>query len=213
MTTVPNQSSPAAAAGTFDPSTIESLANQMAALLVQFEALVPDLQPHDARVIKRVAQTARFTDPLLAPTVNTVNSVSIVPPALFNVDRAKQALMYRDYLRPLAQRLLILGGAVNFSVDSKLALSGEDLLQVYAWAQRAVNGPNGAVLRPWFDEMQRMMKKAINRRKKSSGPAAPPAPHPMQGFLAMRGDSQPETGELELPEHLEDLFDGFDDEE
>src|SRR5580765_6632000 len=138
MSTVhPNQSQ-AAAVSVFDPSTIDSVASQMDALLVEFQGLVPDLQPHDPRQINRVAQVARFADPLLAPTINTISSVSIVPAALFDADRAKQALIYRDYIRPFAQRLLVLGGSLNFSVDSKLALAGEDLLQMYAWVQRAV---------------------------------------------------------------------------
>jgi hypothetical protein len=193
----------------FDPSTIDSVTSQMRGLINQFEGLVPDLQPHDPRQIKRVAQVARFADPLIAPTINTINTVSIVPPMLFDADRAKQALIYRDYIRPFAHRLLVLGGSLNFSVDLKLAVAGEDLLQMYAWVQRAMNGPNGAVLRPWFDEMQRMMKKAINHRKNAlpSGPSTPP---PAQGFMAIRHE-QLEPDELELPESIYDLFDDFDE--
>jgi hypothetical protein len=211
MSTVePTPSAPKTTPSAFDLSTIDSVTGQMRTLLTEFEGLVPDLQPHDPRQIKRVAQVARFADPLIAPTINTINTVSIVPPMLFDADRAKQALIYRDYIRPFAQRLLVLGGSLNFSVDAKLAIAGEDILQMYAWAQRAVNGPNGAVLRPWFDEMQRMMKKALNHRKSApaSGPSTPP---PAQGFLAIR-HGQLEPDELELPESIYDLFADFDEE-
>jgi hypothetical protein len=204
MSTVePNPSAPKTTP-VFDPSTIETVTGQMSTLLTQFEGLVPDLQPHDSRQIKRVAQVARFADPLIAPTINTINTVSIVPSMLFDADRAKKALIYRDYIRPFAHRLLVLGGSLNFSVDAKLAVAGEDILQMYAWVQRAVNGPNGAVLRPWFDEMQRMMKKAINHRK-NAPPSAPSTPPQAQGFLALRSEPS-ELDELELPENIYDLF-------
>ncbi len=185
-------------------SSLDTITAQLLALVIQMEGIVPDLEPHDTREIGRVAAGAKFADLLIAPTITTVTSVPSVPQDLFKVDRARDALMYRDRLRPIAQRMAALTQGLEFTIDSKMSLAGEDALQTYHWAKRAALGPNGAALHPYVDEMRRVVKKAINRHPKkatanspSTPPAAPPIPHG-QTFMAIRPPAEDAASD-ELP--------------
>ncbi len=182
-------------------STPDNIASQLLAIIIQMEGLIPDLQPHNANEIAKVAATAKFAHELITPTITTVTSVPSVPQDLFKVERGRDALRYRDMLRPIAQRLAVFTQGLEFTIDSKLSDAGEDALQTYHWAKRAVNGPSGAALSPYLDEMRRVVKKAINRHPKkatSAPPSTPPAPQG-QTFMAIRPPAEEVDGD-QLPE-------------
>lgn len=183
MNSVQNTTTPAAtnAADTPNPS-LAAIGGQLLELVIQMEGLVPDLKPHDPQTVKRVTQGAKFAHALIVPTITTVNSLPAVPAGLFNVDRGRDALAYRDELYPIAQRLGAFVEALYFSINSKLSESGGEALQTYTWAKRAENGPIGPALRPYLDEMRRVVRKAINFKGKDSTPETP-APQG-QSFLA-----------------------------
>lgn len=185
MNNVEVSKTPAAtnAADTPDPS-LAAVTGQLLDLVIQMEGLVPELKPHDPQTVARVTQGAKFAHALIAPTITTVNSITAVPAGLFNVDRGRDALAYRDELYPVAQRLGAFVEALYFSINSKLAESGGEALQTYTWAKRAENGPIGPALRPYLDEMRRVVRKAINFKGKDSTPETP-APQG-QSFLAER---------------------------
>jgi hypothetical protein len=187
--TTPADPSPASGTpGTPDTAALPSAADQILALVVQMENLVPNLRPHDIRKIRQVSSSAKFAHLLIAPTINAVTSVATVPQGIFNVERARRALVVRDLFRPLAVRIRALADNIDYGVDDDLAGGGEESLQTYHWAKRAEKGPNGPALRPYLDEMQRVVRKVINRtRKKAGSPTTPNAPPPnAQGFMAIR---------------------------
>lgn len=189
----------AATATSADSPSLTAIAGQLGELVTQMEGLIPDLTPHDGRQVRRVASAAKFAAELIVPTITTMTVVPSAPKDLFDVEAGRQALEYRDQFRPIAQRLTALGTALEFSIDSKLSKSGEDSLQTYHWAQRALRGPNGPALAPYVEEMRRAVKKAINRHPKPATPDTPspeaPAGH---AFMAFRRP-EPEV-EGELPE-------------
>jgi hypothetical protein len=181
--------------------SLPEIAGQLADLVTKMEALVPDFAPHDKRESSRVAAGARFAHELIGPTVTIVTAVPSMPQDLFKVDKAQEALLIRDQLRPIAQRLAAFTQGLDFTIDTKLSAAGEDALQTYHWAKRAALGPNGAALHPYLDEMRRVVKRAINRTPAKRKPATP-APQG-QGFMA--GLPQPAAedtaaGAGELPE-------------
>jgi hypothetical protein len=185
-----------------DTQRLQQIAGQLVGLVVQMEALVPDFEPHDRREISRVAASARFAHELIAPTVTIITSVASVPQDLFKVEKAREALLIRDQLRPIAQRLAAFTQGLEFTIDTKLSAAGEDALQTYHWAKRAALGPNGAALHPYLDEMRRVVRRAINRNKKKATSQAPPTPQG-QGFMAALPQPAADdaaTGEGELPE-------------
>src|SRR5256885_9425534 len=152
MTTVQNQANATAAtaadtpanitANATDPppaggSPVDLLASQLLALVVQMEGLVTDLKPHDPLQIQRVNTTARFAESLIVPTITTVTTVP-TPPGLFDVDKGREALEFRDKVGPVVQRLAVLVSATTFTLSDKMASSGEQVLQTYRWAKAAV---------------------------------------------------------------------------
>jgi hypothetical protein len=164
---------------------LDPMASQLLDLVTKMETLVPDFEAHDKREIKRVSAGAKFAHELIASTVTMVTSVPSVPQDLFKVAQAQEALQVRDQLRPIAERLAAFTRGLEFTIDTKLSAAGEDALQTYHWAKRAANGPNGAVLHPYLDEMRRVVRRAINRSKKPKAEPPPPSPAPHgQTFMA-----------------------------
>jgi hypothetical protein len=226
MTTIPNvPAAPNAADSTTpadpspDPGTpatgdttpMQPVADQILALVVQIENLVPNLRPHDIRKIRRVSSSAKFAHFLIAPTINAVQSVPSVPQGIFDVERGRRALVARDLFKPLAVRIRALADNIDYGVDEDLSTGGEQSLQAYHWAKRAEKGPNGPALRPYLDEMQRVVRKVINRPRKKAGtpatPDTPPSNTPppnAQGFMATRRP-QPEPDDFEMPKSIYDL--------
>jgi hypothetical protein len=47
-------------------------------------------------------------------------------------------------------------------------------ISTYQWSKRATKHPDGAGLKPYVDEMQRVVEKTINRRAKHQEPAGTP---------------------------------------
>lgn len=228
MTTIPNEPTPATNAtdptttpadpapdpgtpgtpGTPDTAALPSVADQMLALVEQMEKLAPNLRPHDIRKIRQVSSSAKFAHLLIAPTINAVMSVPSVPKGIFDVDRGRRALLVRDLFRPLAVRIRALADNLDYSVDDDLAGGGEESLQTYHWAKRAEKGPNGPALRPYLDEMQRVVRKVINiSKKKAAAPSTPgttPPPN-AQGFMAAFRSPQPEPDDSWMPKSIYEL--------
>jgi hypothetical protein len=196
--TTPADPSPAPGTpGTPDTSALPSVADQILAHLVQMESLVPNLRPHDIRKIRQVSSSAKFAHLLIAPTINAVLSVPTVPQGIFNVERGRRSLVLRDLMKPLAVRIRALADNIDYGVDDDLAAGGEESLQTYHWAKRAESGPNGPALRPYLDEMKRVVKKILNRTKKAGSPTTPDTPPTTppnaQSFMAIRRpDSDPD---------------------
>src|SRR5205085_11981803 len=96
---------------------------------------------------------------------------------LFDVEGGRKALAFRDDLRPIAQRIAVIASKLDFSVDSKLADAAIETLQTYQWSKRHAKQSDGAGLRPYVAEMQRVVEKTINHRPKHQEPApSTPAP-------------------------------------
>jgi hypothetical protein len=208
-TTTSSNIQPTASAETPVDASPETIATQLIGLLDQFEGLVPGFQPHDVSDVHRVATAARFAHELIQPTITAVSSFAPASERkMFDIDRGKAALQYRNALRPVAQRLSALLNGVEFTIDSQMAEAGTEALQAYAWAKTYAKGPDGAGLRPYLDEMRRVVKKAINRRKPAATTPAPsPAPAPpAQGFLASNLVPR-SSSEGDLPENFRKALD------
>jgi len=183
------------------------IAGQLIALLDQFEGLVPGFQPHDVADVRRVSTAARFAHELISPTITAVSSFE--PAAdrkMFDVERGKAALLYRDALRPVAQRLSALLDGVEFTINSQLAESGTEALETYAWAKAFARGPKRAGLRPYLDEMRRVVRRAINHRKPAAA-TPPPFTPPSQGFLAANMLPSQNAADDDLPDNFRKALD------
>lgn len=175
-----NSSSTQTAVQATDPPsaavTPEELAAELIVLIDQFEAKIPNFQPHDRNDIRRVAAVARFATELVVPTIATTTSFA---PAgernLLNIDRATHALRSRDALRPVIQRLAALRDGVEFTVNNALADAGGEALHVYAWAKVYAKRPDAAALHPYVSAMSKVVKKVINHRKSSSATTPTPS--------------------------------------
>jgi hypothetical protein len=201
--------------------TPEELAAELAVLIDQFEAKIPNFQPHDRNDIRRVSAVARFATELVVPTIATTTSFG---PAgernLLNIERATLALRSRDALRPVIQRLAALRDGVEFTVNNALADAGGEALHVYAWAKVYAKRPDAAALHPYVSEMSKVVKKVINHRKPSSTPTpnpsgSTPAPTPTgsqlppgaHGFLASKMVPAGQAGEDVYPDAFNEALD------
>ena len=118
---------------------------------------------------------ARFAGELVTPTITAVtNFEPLRSRKFFDVDGGRKTLAFRDDFRPIAQRIAVLASHVDYAIDDKLAEAAIEALQTYQWSKRAAKHPDGAGLRPYVSEMQRVMEKTINRRAKHQEPAGTP---------------------------------------
>ena len=139
----------------------------MTALLDQLEALIPEHPKPDAARKWTVRANARFAAELVTPTIAAVtNYPALQERKLFDVEAGRKALAVRDDLRPIAQRIAVIASEIEFAIDSMLADAAIETLQTYQWSKRHVKGPDGAGLRPYVSEMQRVVEKTINHRAK-----------------------------------------------
>jgi hypothetical protein len=151
-------------------------ATRISALLDELETLIVDFPlPEPARA-GTVHANARFAGELVTPTITAVtNFEPLRSRKLFDVDGGRKALAFRDDFRPIAQRVAVLAAHIDYAVDDKLAEAAIEALQTYQWSKRATKHPDGAGLKPYVDEMQRVVEKTINRRPKHQEPAVTPA--------------------------------------
>ncbi|HXH38505.1 MAG TPA: hypothetical protein VNN08_07745, partial [Thermoanaerobaculia bacterium] len=137
----------------------------------------------------------KFARPLIPTTITAVNSYQPLQQRnLFNVPKGQAAVDYDDSMYPISTRLAALTVALLYSINVKLADSGEEALQVYQWAKRHVKQPDGGGIRTYVDDMQRDVERTLNRRRKPQKPSGTPpstppvnpspTPAPTQGFLA-----------------------------
>jgi hypothetical protein len=153
------------------------------ALIGQIEANIPGFIPYDINDARRVGNLARFAKDLIPKMVATVASLSSVAGMnTFDVGEGKISLAYDTAMQPVIQRLSALLNGVQFTTDSRLARSTEQVLATYAWMKKKAKGPSGVELRPYRDDMALTMKKVLNRRSKPA--SKPPAPEDAQTSLA-----------------------------
>jgi hypothetical protein len=157
----------------------------MIELIAEMESIVPDLTQPDPTRIRRIAQRAKFARPLIPTTITAVNSYQPLQMRnLFNVPAGQAAIEYDGAMHPIGTRLAALTVALLYSINVKLAASGEEALQTYQWAKRHVKQPDGGGIRTYVEEMQSKVERTINRRKPQKASNPPPTPPPTQGFLA-----------------------------
>jgi len=162
-------------------------ASRMAELLNEMEALIPDLVQPDISRIKRISQSAKFGQALIPHVITPVSSYAPFQQRnLFDVASGQAALDYQQQLHPITKRMAAITLAMSYSVNQKLAVSGEEALQMYQWAKRHVKQPDGGGARTYVEDMQSVVGRTMNRRHKpQTPPATPPAGTPKgQGFLA-----------------------------
>jgi hypothetical protein len=193
---------------------VELIAQQYRDAIAGLQAIMPLLK-FDSRQTRRVAASAKFASALIEPTIAMVTSASLAKERnLFNVYDGEFALELCSQITPLFQQLASLAADGLFTIDSKAAASSVQALQTQKWAQHAAKQPEGAELHPYVAEMERSVKKVLNRRKGSTPvptptPTPTPAPSPAElppgakGFLAPRLAAA-KTAE---PESVADLFD------
>jgi hypothetical protein len=184
------------------PPVAADVAPELEQLLDRMEAIIPDYTHPDRTRRSRVSANARFADQLIAPTISAMNAYAPFSSRnLFDIGAGRAALDYRDSLRPIALRLAAITLSLSYSIDDKLATSGQEALQVYHWAKRHAKQPDGGGAQTYVDEMTRVVARTVNRRPKSrtpdTTPTAPPSNTPSQGFLSGSASSaEPDDDEI-----------------
>jgi hypothetical protein len=201
--TPPTADTPAVAA----TKDVEVIAQRFRDAIAILLTIMPDLLKYDAREIRRIAASAKFADGLLTPAIFMTTAASPAKQRnMFDPYEGEYATALRDQVGPLMLQLGAFVADVEFTILNKLAVASVHALQMYKWAQHAANQPDGAELHPFVADMERVVMRALNRRKRrSASPAPEPAPQPpvAQGFLAPNlGSRKPAE-----PENVADSFD------
>jgi hypothetical protein len=176
-------------------SPLPAIAAELQSLLDRIEALIPNYKPYDVKTNRAVTSAARFGHELIAPTITAVTSF---PPLawrnLFDVARAEEALLFRDSLRPVLLRMSAIAAGFRFTLDDTVAAAATEALETYQWAKRRAKRSDAIALRPYLDEMQRVVRKVMNVRQTKSAPkplpgGGSPVPPAAQSLMATRNDS------------------------
>lgn len=186
-----------AVAATVNAFEDEDVAGRLQAAIEAMEAVVPQRKPHDSKELKRNAGAARFAHELVAPSVSATSAIAEAR-RIYDGEKGRKALAARDAIRPLIQRGRAYFDSLEFTLNEQLADAGAEALQFYAWAKKYQKRKGGAAIRPYVDEMQRVIQKTLNRRKAAAAPAqnAPPAG---PTFLPIRGVAPSASEVEELP--------------
>jgi hypothetical protein len=182
-----------------------AIAEQVGNAIEVLDAALAHLRPRDAVEAQRNSGTVRFADDLIAPTVTAATtSEHLKDRGMFDVERAQDAITYRDLMRPFAQWLRTRAAMIDFDIDARLAVSGREALAVYQWAKRMARSPDMADLRPFVEQMRKVVKREINRRPVKTAPASPEA---VQGFHGIiRQEAEPPIDFDDLPEDYQELL-------
>src|SRR5882672_3866520 len=117
------------------------------ALIGQIEANIPGFIPYDINDARRVGNLARFAKDMIPKMIATVSSLpSVAGMNTFDVGEGKISLGYDTTIQPVIQRLSALLNGVQFTTDSRLARSTEQVLATYAWMKKKAKGPSGVEL-------------------------------------------------------------------
>jgi hypothetical protein len=221
-----NRSSSRTAVRTQSRTTTKAIADpaaaaaRMAQLLDEMESLIPDLTKPDLTKVKRMAQSAKFGRALIPPIINAVNSY---PPFqqrnMFDTAAGQDAIDYHGQFHPITQRMASITLAMSYSMNVKLATSGEQALQLYQWAKRHVKQPDGGGAQPWVDDLQSVVDRTMNRRRKPRASAntppttppskTPPTTPPTQGFLApslaKKAKAQSDPDDDQILDHVREI--------
>jgi hypothetical protein len=170
------------------------------ALIGQIEAHIPGFTSHDTNDAKRVANVSRFAKDMIPKMIAMVSALpSVVGLNTFDAVEGKIALAFDTAMQPVIQRLSALLDGAQFTTDSRLARSTEQVLATYAWMTKTAKGPSGVELRPYRDDMALTMKKVLNRR--SNRASKPAAPEDAETSLAPDPDpAKPADDDDDLPE-------------
>ena len=162
------------------PVDLATVVAKFTEFLDSVESLVPGYQmPHQAQDRSRAATTARFAQPMMQPTSTALDSFpKLREHNTFDPVAGAATLQYRDTLRSIGQRMMAVGDALIYSGELKAAGTARSLLHTYNLAQRLARDPDYAGLRPYVEEIGRVVKKVVNRRPKVAVPAG------SQTFLA-----------------------------
>src|SRR5438105_2331516 len=180
------------------PLSPTDLAARLNAILDDFVAAFPNLRPHDTRVAKQNATVVRFAPDLINPTIAAAtNNPAFAKLNIFDPAEGKLALDYESALAPIRQRLSVLSADVDFSTSLPVAAAATKTLHSYSIMKRLAKQEDGAALRPYVAEMQRVVKRVLNRRRAAPAtpspepppadtpaPGAPPPANAPQSFLA-----------------------------
>ena len=169
---------------------LSSIVSQITTHLDQIQALIPDYLPPDPARRKHVAANARFANETIVPAINaTENYAPLGQTNILDIGAARHALALRDALRPLMVRMQALVDGGNYTIDTALAGSGVQVLQLYDWSKRHLKVAGTNALKPYFDDIAVKIEKTINHRPKKTDQGQPPAP----AFMARRRVPIPEN--------------------
>jgi hypothetical protein len=194
---------------------VSALADQLSAAIAVVLAVIPNLQKYDSRQVRRIAASLKFAQGFILPSIDAgTNLPSAAAKNFVDVNAGHLALEYRDQIGPLALRLASYVADLQYTIDSMVAESTVQSLQLYQWAKHEVKQPNGAELQPYVATASEEIKKVTNRRKKATPPPAPPTTPPAgaQTFMAANLPAKKDAAKETLADRLEKAIDDLKEE-
>ncbi len=149
---------------------------ELAAVIEQALDTIASVIPTDTlkenSSIAYVRRRLGVTPEMIARAITASETSPALQP-LMDVPDARDTLALRDALRPVLDRMRGITENLKFMIEVRLVKTGGEALEVYAAAQRAARGPNGALVAAHLQSMEAAMPKGKGNRRPR--PAAEPS--------------------------------------
>jgi|SRR5438270_1282736 len=164
----------------FTPTANSQLADDLMAMLAQFEAKLPHFEQKHPSTVPFVRAHRFVPAAFLGSTINAVAE----NPALQGVNKldpteGREVLQFLEAFSAVRQKLLSLANAVSFTMEARRAALAASCLQVYSIAKGVVRDPGSADLVDHIATMEQdlgrtRVKKRVKKPGSGGSPASPP---------------------------------------
>lgn len=168
----------------FTPTANTQVADELMAILEQFEAKMPHFEQKHPSTVPFVRAHRFVPATFLGTTINAVEA----NPALQAVNKldpteGKEVLQFLEAFAAVRQKLLSLQNAVTFTMEVRRAALAASCLQVYTIAKGVVRDPGSADLVDHVEAMKQdlgrvRVKKRVKKPAPGGTPATPATPAP-----------------------------------
>jgi hypothetical protein len=150
----------------------QQLADELSAMLDQFEAKVPDFEQQHPLTLPFVRAHRFVPTSFLGSAIAAVDaSPELQGVKKLDVDEGREVLQFMDAFRPIEVKLLSLAKGLHYTIEARRAGLAANSLQIYAISKGVVRDPASA---PLIGRVQ-AMKQDLGRsnRKKKGGQQTP----------------------------------------
>jgi hypothetical protein len=154
----------------YTPTIHQQLADELTALFDQFMAKLPYLDLTQAEPPQVVYGYLSIPDEFRHSAIATVaDSEMLQGVQQLHVDEAREVQQFSTAFRPLAQKMITAGQALEYTIDVRLSRLNRGALRIYAIAKEISRDRHD--LQTWVAEMRGHLKRRTRSGRRKSAPS------------------------------------------